>query len=341
MTSAYFFLPDTYDFQQATLVQGALDAGLQVVGSVASNYCAVERPVTDWLDLHDFNYIFYCERTISHVLRLTGKVAQSTIVFVDGGDTQKIVWPLKAVASQRFKREFPLTLVGQCPGIKGVGFGVENRYVHEFKPFLEREYLLSCMLRLDTNSFRKGLQGAVDILKETFGSKIFNGSTGEISYTGTSPIPQATPKYSRILSNSCLSVSCHGAGQDTGRFWEILGAGCFLFSQRLSIAIHDLPQDGEHCVYFQNEQDFLDKANYYLKHLDEAEGIARAGQAFALERASSRARFDYIIKSIENSAPHIPNWLELLHIANHNLRLSYMHQLTRMTRKIAGNAWIS
>jgi len=231
-----------------------------------------------------------------------------------------------------------LTLVRSCPSINGIGFGIENRYVHEFKPFSEREYLLSCMLRLDTNSFRKSLQGAVDVLKDTFGQKIFNGSTGEISYTGTSPIPHTTPKYSRILSNSCLSVSCHGAGQDTGRFWEILGAGCFLFSQRLSIAVPDLPQDGKHCVYFHNEQDFLDKAHYYLKHLDEAEVIARAGQAFAIGRASSRARFDYVIRSIEHSTPQIPNWLERLHVTKHNLRLSYRHQLSRVSQKIASYA---
>jgi hypothetical protein len=31
----------------------------------------------------------------------------------------------------------------------------------------------------------------------------------------------------------------------------------------------------------------------------------------------------------------MPNWSERLHIANHNIRLSYRHQLNRIMRKIA------
>lgn len=333
MPSAYFFLPATYDFQQATLVQGALDSGLQVVASTASNYCTNARPVSDWADLQAFDYVFYCERTIGDVLHLTGNATHPALIFVDGADAADIIPPPPSLASYHFKRELPLRLAARCPGIKGLGFGMENRYVQKFQPFLQRQYLLSCMLRLDTNGFRRVLQGAVDLLKTAHDSRIFNGSTGEISYTGVSAVPQATPNYSRILSNSCLSVSCHGVGEDTGRFWEILGAGCLLFSQRLNIAIPDLPEDGKHCIYFTDEQDFLSKATYYMDHLDEAERIARAGHAFAQKKCSSRARFEYVVNVLNKPLQPMTLQQRFL-IGIHNLRLRCRRRLSRLSEVV-------
>jgi hypothetical protein len=211
-----------------------------------------------------------------------------------------------------------------------LGFGIEKRYVQEFTPFSKREYLMSCMLRLDTNPFRRVLKESVDQLSATYGAKIFNGSTGEISYTGQSPVPQATPNYSKILANSCISVSCHGFGEDTGRFWEILGAGCLLFAQRMTIAIPDLPEDGKHCIYFDSEQDFLAKSDYYLTHLDEAERIARAGQTYALTSASTKARFEYVLRSL-GGAVHMPHLHDRYLIWSHNLKLRYQRRLLRLT----------
>lgn len=334
MPSAYFFVPATYDFQQATLVEGALACDYDVAGNFESNYCPRALAISDWSELTGFDLVFFGERTLDFVARLTGKPRHPAIVYVDGADTQEIVLPPKKIHPHLFKRELSMALSRQCSSIKGMGFGIERRYLQGFVPFRDRKFLLSCMMRLDTNDFRKVLKASVDSLKARYGASIVTDSTGEVSYNGYSGHPQPTPQYTSILQNSQIAVSCHGAGEDTGRFWEILGAGCLLFSQRIGIAIPDLPQDGEHCVYFDNERDFFEKAQYYLSHLDEAEQMARKGQAYALEKSSTRARFEYMVRSLEQR-PQALTWQDRLLIHTHNLRLRYQQRLKRLRKRIS------
>lgn len=318
MISAYFFLPSAYDFQQATLVEGALDSGIQVTGSTESNYCRNVREILDWSELRAYTHVFYCERTITSIMRLHGTPDHPSLIYVDGADVSEINLPPHSLRSYIFKRELSNVIAKRCTKIKGLGFGIENRYVQEFLPFQHRKYLISCMLRLDTNPFRIVLNKSVNKLKSNYALRIFSESTGEISYSATSPNPKETPIYTQTLHNSCISVSCHGAGEDTGRFWEILGAGCLLFSQRLHIATPDLPRDGEHCIYFDDEKDFLDKARYYIDHMSEAEEIAAAGHQYAQKTASTRARFQHIMNTITEGRVDL-NWRDQLIIWNNNI----------------------
>lgn len=96
--------------------------------------------------------------------------------------------------------------------------------------------------------------------------------------------------YARELAASRIGVSLFGKGFDTVRYWELPAHGCLLLSQRLPIVVPHNFVDGESAVYFESIKDLDEKLDFYLAHPDEAERIARAGEARFLKHHTSEAR---------------------------------------------------
>jgi spore maturation protein CgeB len=60
--------------------------------------------------------------------------------------------------------------------------------------------------------------------------------------------------------------------------FEILGCGCFLLTYYIKDnGFDELFEDGKHLVTFKNNKEMLELINYYLKHPEERERIAKAG----------------------------------------------------------------
>ncbi len=96
--------------------------------------------------------------------------------------------------------------------------------------------------------------------------------------------------YRFELSRSRIGLNLFGYGFDTVRYWEVPAHGAMLLSERPPIRIpHDFV-DGVHAVFFDDLPDLESKLEYYLRHRDEAEVIAAAGQRHFLRYHTAAAR---------------------------------------------------
>lgn len=67
------------------------------------------------------------------------------------------------------------------------------------------------------------------------------------------------------------------------RTWEVLGCGIMLLCSK-SKHLTDILKQREHCVFWKDDRDMLDKASYYLRNDGKREKIARQGYEEALKK---------------------------------------------------------
>ena len=84
------------------------------------------------------------------------------------------------------------------------------------------------------------------------------------------------------------------------RCFEVLGSGSFLLTDRISY-IDELFEDGKHLVLYDNLDDMIEKAKYYLEHDDEREKIAQAGYEHVMKNHAIQSRVDVILNEFLNS----------------------------------------
>ena len=84
------------------------------------------------------------------------------------------------------------------------------------------------------------------------------------------------------------------------RCFEVLGSGSFLLTDRISY-IEELFEDGKHLVLYDNLDDMIEKAKYYLDHDDEREKIAQAGYEHVMKNHTIQSRVDVILNEFLNS----------------------------------------
>ena len=80
-------------------------------------------------------------------------------------------------------------------------------------------------------------------------------------------------------TKSKIVLNCSGGGDTNRRIFEVLMAGGFLLTDRLSkqSGLQCLFQEGVHLECYGSPEELLEKVNYYLAHPEEAERIALAG----------------------------------------------------------------
>jgi ADP-heptose:LPS heptosyltransferase/glycosyltransferase involved in cell wall biosynthesis/tRNA G46 methylase TrmB len=88
------------------------------------------------------------------------------------------------------------------------------------------------------------------------------------------------------------------------RVFETLACGAMLITDKIyNNGFEELFEDGKHLVTFETEEELIDKIHYYLKHEDQRERIARAGQQRVLQqfthRVLLRKPLDIIAKLVE------------------------------------------
>ena len=86
--------------------------------------------------------------------------------------------------------------------------------------------------------------------------------------------------FHKLCVDSRISVAAYGAGEcrQTGRFWESLAAGCLIFYQPIEPFVwqHSLCGWKEHVVTYSDNDELLDKADYYMRpSTEQAEKIAK------------------------------------------------------------------
>lgn len=99
--------------------------------------------------------------------------------------------------------------------------------------------------------------------------------------------------YFKNLWESKISVAAYGAGEcrQTGRFWESLAMGCLILYQPIDPFVWHTPYvDGEHIVVYNDNDELIDKADYYMSHEDQAEKIARKAHHLMLKTGQTLNR---------------------------------------------------
>ena len=95
----------------------------------------------------------------------------------------------------------------------------------------------------------------------------------------------AAHQAARLYAGAQITFNCSLNGDLNMRVFEVLAAGGFLLTDRLSpqSGIDRVFHDGEHLVLYESADDLVAKLDHYLAHPDEAAAIAWAGHE-AFER---------------------------------------------------------
>jgi spore maturation protein CgeB len=101
----------------------------------------------------------------------------------------------------------------------------------------------------------------------------------------------------RVFADSkiCLNIALNN--DVNMRNFEVLGAGGFLLTSRVE-SLEGILTDGVHCMMYDNLEQAVEKAKYYLEHDEEREKIARAGYDHVIANHTIDHRVDVILEAI-------------------------------------------
>ncbi len=106
--------------------------------------------------------------------------------------------------------------------------------------------------------------------------------------------------YFEELKRTRISLNFRGTGWDTLRFWEIMGLGAFMISQRPEIVIPYEFEEGKEIVYCQDDlSDLKSLCDFYLKNEKARNTIARNAFEKAMRFHTDEARAKYIVDTLK------------------------------------------
>ncbi len=192
-----------------------------------------------------------------------------------------------------FRREKPY-----IQGILPLPYGIERTYIPKnMIPLRDRKYDIFCVF--GQRMYPPLREEIYNFLKRTYASNLLWNKSTALPFFGGHNIFSRYRFYKK-MSESKLGISVSGGGYDTARFWEILGSGALLVTQKIDI---DFPQGislpHKHVFQFTSMDDFtgaLDTALHtaYSLSCDEYqknyEEICR--------NHSSEARIRYVLRAM-------------------------------------------
>lgn len=88
------------------------------------------------------------------------------------------------------------------------------------------------------------------------------------------------------------------------RCFEVMGSKSFLLTDRVQ-GIDDLMTDGKHCVMYNNMDEAVEKARYYIEHDEEREKIAQAGYEHVMANHTFDHRLNVILSKVFEKYPNL------------------------------------
>jgi len=165
-------------------------------------------------------------------------------------------------------------------GIIPLPFGIHNSYFNP--PGDIKDIDIFCSF----GQLYTGLRFEVDDYCKNFASQKYkvctNTSLGRDAYRDS-------------LSRAIIGVSAWGGGNCCMREWEIIASRACCFIQRPMIDMPNRPKDGVHWVEYSSIDEFSEKLDFYMNHLEECVKIANNGYAFAEQYHTSKARVRYML----------------------------------------------
>jgi hypothetical protein len=309
-----FLVPPNYDFLIASLIEGLLDLGHNVVTSENSNYgfYLKRKEFINFsvkADLLVISSGSYCDYSILK------QIKNDKVVFVDGSDfpslDNHIDYPINLV----FKRE----LLSQMNDlIQPLPFAAEKRYFNDFN--IKRNIV--SFISTQNNYYRRSIYSFIKNTRGDF-SNIFIGGTGERSYNGISGVPSATPKYYTLLNSSIASINFPGKGWDCARYWEIIANKSCLISPKIEIIIPSPFIEGIHYLSFSTLIELNEKIQFCLDNPDSAREIAGRAYDHLLKYHTTKERAKYFLEVVDSKLV-VGEFIKLNNLAKIHSRLFYL-----------------
>ncbi len=128
------------------------------------------------------------------------------------------------------------------------------------------------------------------------------------SFIGKAPYA----KMSEIYSSSKIGINYSLNNDINMRMFEILSCGTMLITNRIKEnGFSELFEEGHHLVAYETKEELMILIDYYLRHDEEREKIARAGYELVKSRHTYRHRLKKIFEVIKQADPIKFRQLEL------------------------------
>ena len=317
--SLFVIGPHHYCHSTATLIEGLNKLGTMKVFSNANhNYC--KYPVFN-LDaqlkvakMSDYVLLAHSaleEKYKNKISPLIDEVKDGIDIFLDGSDYFHYEDnPDKY--KLYLKRELDSTkLNGNHNNVKPFIFAAEDR--HFTKTLNASHYnlwqrktddLVCIMSACEKRPWRFDIMKS---LEDAFGhsDKVFIGECREGNQLGETTIDTGGRHHSGYfnkLLKASISVDSYGCGEarQTGRFWESLANGCLVFYQPIEPYIWPHSYiDGEDFIVYNDNDELVEKAKYYLSNDGEASVIASNGFTKLLQHHTTQQRASQFLSLIE------------------------------------------
>jgi hypothetical protein len=147
--------------------------------------------------------------------------------------------------------------------------------------------------------------GIMKSLKDVFGNdeSVFIGEYREgIALTSIDTGERHFSGYFKKLLNTRISVDAYGCGEarQTGRFWESLANGCLVMYQPIEPYFWSNSYiDEEDFIIYNDLNELVEKAKYYIGNQEEARKIADRGFTKLLKYHTTTARAKEFLSLIE------------------------------------------
>ena len=285
--------PHHYCHSTATIIEGLnkLD-GIKVFSNADHNYCKhpIQTFKTQVQVANMADYVMLCHSALEPkyegrigplVAELQGKID----IFLDGSDYKKY-----EVDPKDYKLYIKREMIGQAylptNNVEPLIFAAEDR--HFTKPNASHRNLwqnktddLVCIMSAcDKRPWRfdimKSLNDAFARDETVFVGEYRDGQTLDSVDTGD----RHFGGYFKKLLNAKISVDAYGCGEarQTGRFWESLANGCLVMYQPIEPYVWSNTYiDEEDFIIYNDNDELVDKAKYYVGHPEEARKIADRG----------------------------------------------------------------
>ena len=239
--------------------------------------------------------------------------AAATLVLIDGGDSGDIGGDLA--------REGQQYLLDQARSIRPFDLIFKREFLEDFR-YPRNTFPFPMCFKYSDRIYPSGIKKfdvafwgvesnqirsfALTQLRDNFDCRQ-NGTVENQSFAN---YKRRGAAYLNALSECKVSLNFRGVGFDTLRFWEALGVGSFLLSQRPKIVIPEPFLSHHHLVYLEDDiQDLIDKCKYYLKNESKRESIAQAGTAHLRTHHTINKRINFLLEEIYSfKASHNPNY---------------------------------
>lgn len=192
-----------------------------------------------------------------------------------------------------FRREKPYV-----KGIIPLPFGIETAYLSHYSPDKKRDIDFACIFgQEEYPALRRQARECLEAYCKKNGLACATHSTRKHSFMGLFKAKaDGRDEFYDILSRSKVGISVGGGGFDTLRFWEILGNGCLLMTEKI-----DIYEPGGAMLDYERIFQFKD-ADEFAERLDEVAAFLKSGYGKAEARKAAADEYNEIMAAHSTEA---------------------------------------